>query len=127
MQVILEEKQIETLLGQIATEIAKAIPKGQQAGLVGIRSRGEILANRLQKLLFEKGLKDVDCGTLDITLYRDDLNQMGHQLPRVRATEIDFSMPKAPRILALFPVVLLTACGAQWRSFSEEPPVSDGE
>lgn len=65
-------------------------PGGGEAGwaLVGVRSRGDVLAQRIAKQLgpdrFEGRI-----GTLDITLYRDDLSEIGSQ-PVVRTTEINF-------------------------------------
>lgn len=106
MQVLLDRSQIEELLEQLADEIGASIPQGEAAALVGIRSRGEILAGRLMRLLGERGFTQLDQGTLDITLYRDDLNQMGHQQPIVRATEIDFDINE--RLIILVDDVLST-------------------
>lgn len=92
MKVILDADQIKNLLEQIAREIWAHVPQDASIALVGIRNRGEILAQRLQKMLQEKTDRNIDCGTLDITLYRDDLNQMGYQQPTVRSTEIDFNI-----------------------------------
>ncbi|MBN2377651.1 MAG: bifunctional pyr operon transcriptional regulator/uracil phosphoribosyltransferase PyrR, partial [Sedimentisphaerales bacterium] len=72
----------------------------------GIRSRGEILAERLRVKLEALGAAGVDCGTLDITLYRDDLDQMGYQQPTVRSTEIDFDIND--RVIVLVDDVLNT-------------------
>lgn len=106
MQVILNSKEISGLLDKIAGDIAASLPEGVKVALVGIRSRGEILAQRLHKLLQELRGGDVDQGTLDITLYRDDLNHMGHEQPVVRATEIDFDIDD--RLLILVDDVLST-------------------
>lgn len=58
--------------------------------LVGVRSRGDVLAQRIaQKMGADRF--DGRIGTLDITLYRDDLSEIGPQ-PVVRTTEIDFSI-----------------------------------
>ena len=92
MQVILDADQIEKTLTRVAGEIVAALPREASVALVGIRSRGEILAQRLHKKLQGKIAAPIECGTLDITLYRDDLNQMGYEQPTVRATEIDFSI-----------------------------------
>jgi len=73
--------------------------------LVGIRSRGEILAQRLQKMI-QPRLGSIDRGTLDITLYRDDLDRMGYQQPKVRSTEIDFNIDD--RLIILVDDVLNT-------------------
>jgi len=79
---------------------------GEKLALVGIRSRGEILAVRLEQLLSQEGFDQLDRGTLDITLYRDDLNQMGYQQPTVRSTEIDFDIND--RLIVLVDDVLST-------------------
>jgi pyrimidine operon attenuation protein/uracil phosphoribosyltransferase len=106
MQVILDSNQIAALLEKIAAEITAATPSDEPLALVGIRSRGEILAQRLQKLLEDKWSRQVDRGTLDITLYRDDLSQMGYQQPTVRSTEIDFDVDD--RLIILIDDVLNT-------------------
>ncbi|MCC7146145.1 MAG: bifunctional pyr operon transcriptional regulator/uracil phosphoribosyltransferase PyrR [Phycisphaeraceae bacterium] len=53
---------------------------------MGIRSRGDIIAGQLAKQL-----KPDHVGTLDITLYRDDLSGVAAQ-PVVRTTEIPFAI-----------------------------------
>jgi len=101
MKVILNAQQIERALGSVADQIAGSEPS-RQAGrsssdnglaIIGIRSRGEILAQRLADRLSQKLGKSIPCGTLDITLYRDDLNapHSGNQ-PQVRTTEIGFDI-----------------------------------
>jgi len=94
------ENLIDSLCGGIGDSIASRAPVGgPQAdpllkapgdgwALVGVRSRGDVLARRIADRLgadrFEGRI-----GTLDITLYRDDLSEIGPQ-PVVRTTEIDF-------------------------------------
>jgi pyrimidine operon attenuation protein/uracil phosphoribosyltransferase len=74
---------------------------------IGIRSRGEILAQRLSGRLSQKLGKDVPCGTLDITLYRDDLNSpQSTDQPQVRTTEIGFNIDD--KIIVLVDDVLYT-------------------
>lgn len=108
----LNEKQIAELLDRLADRVAEALaaeapPESPTPlALVGIRSRGEIFAHRLQSRLEQRWGGQVDCGTLDITLYRDDLNQMGYQQPRVRSTEIPFSIDD--RVILLVDDVLNT-------------------
>jgi pyrimidine operon attenuation protein/uracil phosphoribosyltransferase len=60
--------------------------------VIGIRSRGEILAQRLHKALEKHFSGQILSGTLDITLYRDDLNEPNATQPTVRSTEIDFDV-----------------------------------
>lgn len=59
--------------------------------LMGIRTRGVILAERLKKAIKDIEGADIPMGVLDITLYRDDLTMVGIK-PQVRKTEIDFDI-----------------------------------
>lgn len=93
MKVILNSKQINRILHDLANRIASDIPTGLELATIGIRSRGEILAQRLAGILSQKLNINVPCGTLDITLYRDDLNSPQSQAqPQVRTTEIGFDI-----------------------------------
>ncbi len=105
-KVILESGQISGALEEMAGQILSSAGEGGSVALVGIRSRGELLAERLKGLLSDLGAGEVDCGTLDITLYRDDLDQMGYQQPTVRSTEIDFDIND--RVIVLVDDVLNT-------------------
>ena len=93
MKVILNSEQIEQILKGLAGRIISESPPQLDIAVIGIRSRGEILAQRLSSRLSKKLGKDVPCGTLDITLYRDDLNSpQGAAQPQVRTTEIGFDI-----------------------------------
>ena len=105
-KVILGSGQIDAVLEEMAGKILSSAGQGDSIALVGIRSRGEILAERLRGKLADLGAGEVDCGTLDITLYRDDLDQMGYQQPTVRSTEIDFDIND--RVIVLVDDVLNT-------------------
>ena len=87
----LDKSEIAKAVSDIAGQIHAEFSGCERIALVGIRDRGEILASRVAKQLADKGLA-VDLGTLDITLYRDDLNQKGSTQPTVQATEIDFDI-----------------------------------
>jgi pyrimidine operon attenuation protein/uracil phosphoribosyltransferase len=106
VQVLLDEQEINRLIHKLAVSIAASVGESGDLALVGIRSRGDILAQRLQRILQEKGYGRIDRGTLDITLYRDDLNSMGHQQPKLQSTEIDFSVDD--RMIVLVDDVLNT-------------------
>lgn len=88
---MLDKNEIATVLTTMAGEVFSEFSAVERIALVGIRDRGEILAGRLAKLLQSRSMA-VDLGTLDITLYRDDLNQKGTTQPTVRVTEIDFDI-----------------------------------
>jgi len=93
MKVILDSEQIEQILQDLTTQITSDTPPLLDIAVIGIRSRGEVIAQRLSSRLSRELGKDVPCGTLDITLYRDDLNSpQGNHQPRVRTTEIGFDI-----------------------------------
>ena len=91
MHVLLDDAGIQTTLGRMAREIAASIPPDCPIGVIGIRRRGDELARRLIPLLESCGVSDVAYGSLDITLYRDDLAEIGPAAV-VRTTEINFDV-----------------------------------
>jgi pyrimidine operon attenuation protein/uracil phosphoribosyltransferase len=91
MMETLGPKELNDGLTAMVEQIAAIPPSTYPIAVVGIRSRGDILAKRLVKLIESRGTKVANQGVLDITLYRDDLDQVGGQA-RVRATEINFDI-----------------------------------
>ncbi len=93
MKTLLNAEQIKTTTDKLFNEIISDINPELDLAIIGLRSRGEILAQRLTRK-FEKQLgRKIPCGTLDITLYRDDLHSpRGGAQPTVRATEIEFDV-----------------------------------
>ncbi len=89
-------------LAAAITRMAKSIHADHRAAaslaIVGIQSRGVPLAARLAKALRTASRKNVDVGSLDITLYRDDLSTVGTR-PVLKATNIPFSIDGRPVIL----------------------------
>jgi pyrimidine operon attenuation protein/uracil phosphoribosyltransferase len=107
MKVILNSEQIEQILQDLTSRIISETPPELDIAVIGIRSRGEILAQRLSSRLSKELGRDVPCGTLDITLYRDDLNSpQSSAQPQVRTTEIGFDIDD--KIVILFDDVLYT-------------------
>ena len=89
MRVLADESKVSQLIDDMAAAIAKDmadVGSPSQWALVGVRSRGDDLARRLAAKLEADRV-----GTLDITLYRDDLSEIGSQ-PVVRTTEIPFAI-----------------------------------
>ena len=107
MKAILSSEQIEQILKDLASRIISDTPSELDIATIGIRSRGEILAQRLSSRLSTELGKDVPYGTLDITLYRDDLNSpQSTAQPQVRTTEIGFDIDD--KIIILVDDVLYT-------------------
>jgi pyrimidine operon attenuation protein/uracil phosphoribosyltransferase len=81
---------IAAALASIADKIAER--NGKDLALVGIRTGGLHLAERLVKLLEGKTGARPPLGALDIALYRDDVFE-GRPRPEVGPTELPFSLP----------------------------------
>ena len=93
MPIIMDGDRLGRTLTRIAHEILERNRSTESLALVGIRTRGDVLAKRLAKVLEDTTSKPVRTGALDITLYRDDVmrHTVGPQ-PLVRRTEIPFSI-----------------------------------
>ena len=90
-QIVQGEKEIEIALDQICERLLSNHPKLDEMVLVGIRTGGVFLAERLKQKILLKGGVDLPTGIIDITLYRDDWTRLS-QTPEVKKTEIRFSI-----------------------------------
>lgn len=99
MPAVMDGARIERSLARIAHEILERNRDLSNVALVGIRTRGVVIAERLAKVLREVADVTLPVGSLDITLYRDDYmrHPVGPQ-PLVRSTDIRFSV-EGKRIL----------------------------
>ena len=88
---ILSASEIERTLVRLAHEIVEKNNGVAGLGLVGIMRRGAPLAHRLAKLLGRIEKTEVPVGTLDITLYRDDLSTVGNR-PEVKKSTMEFDI-----------------------------------
>jgi len=88
---ILDREAIERTIMRIAHEILEKNKGTQDLCIVGIRSRGAILAQRLNQCLERIEGKNVPIGIMDITLYRDDLTLVAES-PVVHETQIPFDI-----------------------------------
>ncbi len=84
---IADDNRIRRMLTRIAHEIVERNKGTDNLVLVGIRRRGVPLARRIQALIEEMEGVSLPLGSLDITLYRDDLQTIANQ-PVVRTTDI---------------------------------------
>ncbi|GLH74801.1 bifunctional protein PyrR [Geothrix limicola] len=90
--------QMEATLRRLATDLVARLKADEEVVLLGIRSRGLPLAERLAILLRAATGAQVPVGALDITLYRDDLTEMVGS-PIVRPTEIPFTLKERTVVL----------------------------
>jgi pyrimidine operon attenuation protein/uracil phosphoribosyltransferase len=94
-RVVLDRDGLRRTLVRIAHEIIEKNPPGESdasgLAIVGIHTRGAILARRLHTLVGELSGEAVPLGDVDISFYRDDV--MGHspaEAPVVHASHLDF-------------------------------------
>lgn len=76
--IIMDEKAISRATTRIANEIVERNRGIKDVVLVGVKTRGVPFAKRLAKKIEEIEGESIDVFTLDITLYRDDLKEIGY-------------------------------------------------
>ena len=91
--------EIERTLVRLAHEIVEKNNGAVDLGIVGIRRRGVYLAQRLGEMVQRIEKTEVPVGTLDISLYRDDLSTVGPK-PVVQKTDIGFPITGKNIVLA---------------------------
>lgn len=90
-KVIMDAQAIQRAIKRIAHEIIERNKGVDNVILIGIRSRGVPLSERVADEIKKIEGVEVPVGVLDITLYRDDLSQLGYQAI-VQGTEIPFDI-----------------------------------
>jgi len=88
---IIDKDDIRRALTRISHEIIEKNEGTEDLVIIGVRSRGVPMAERLAKRISEFEDVEVPTGILDITLYRDDLSQVSNQ-PIIHQTEISFDI-----------------------------------
>ena len=96
--VIMDRHEMTRALTRIAHEILERNKGCHDVGLVGIRTGGVYLAQRLKQLVSQIEQTEVVLGELDITLYRDDLALRKNQ-PVLKKTDIPFHISDLKIIL----------------------------
>jgi len=94
---ILDAADVQRTLVRIAHEILEAAGGAKDLALVGIVTRGDVLAHKLADIIASIEGAEVPVGTLDISLYRDDI---GTKLsPVLMRTEVDFPLEEKTVVL----------------------------
>lgn len=102
---IIDARGLERTLSRLAHEIVERNRGTECLVMVGIRTRGVPLAERLIEKIAHIEKRDVPLGILDITLYRDDvLKKM--KKPRLQQTDIPFDIDD--KVVVLVDDVLFT-------------------
>lgn len=88
---IMDKDAIQRAILRIAHEILEKNKGTENLALMGIRTRGAVLAERLREAINRIENQEIPVGILDITLYRDDLTLIDTQ-PVVHQTQIEFDI-----------------------------------
>ncbi|NIM00658.1 MAG: bifunctional pyr operon transcriptional regulator/uracil phosphoribosyltransferase PyrR [Acidobacteria bacterium] len=95
---LMDADAVSTALRRIAHEILENNTETDDVAIVGIRTRGVPIAERIAATIEELSGKRPEVGILDINLYRDDVGLMaGH--PVLRKTEIEFGVDATGLVL----------------------------
>ena len=105
MTVVLGADDVRRAIARIAHEIVERDRDLTALAIVGIRSRGDVLASRLRDAIRAHEGALVPLGSLDITLYRDDLTRIGYA-PIVKESALEF--PVDDQVVILVDDVLFT-------------------
>ena len=85
--VVMTAADMNRVMARMASQIVENNPALSNVLLVGIHRRGVPLAERLATKIKEMDSVEIATGTLDITLYRDDLSTVAEQ-PVVNSTQL---------------------------------------
>jgi pyrimidine operon attenuation protein / uracil phosphoribosyltransferase len=105
-KVVLQHDDLRRTLRRIAHEIAEKNPEPARLAVIGIHTRGAVLARRLHTFLGELTGTELPIGDIDISFYRDDVGAKAPAAPVVHASHIDFDL--AGRTIVLVDDVLFT-------------------
>ncbi len=88
---LMDDKAIARAITRISYEIIEKNKGIEDVILVGIKTRGVPLADRIGKRIKSIEEKEINIGKVDITLYRDDLTKADAD-PILKGTDIDFDI-----------------------------------
>lgn len=88
---LMDDKAITRAITRISHEIIERNKGIENVVLVGIKTRGVPIANRISKKIESIEGKLVNTGEVDITLYRDDLKKIDVD-PVINGSNIDFDI-----------------------------------
>lgn len=94
---VMDEDEIERTLVRMAHQILEQNKGCENLALVGILTRGDILARKLADIIYNIEGVHVPVGSLDISFYRDDASISG--LPQLHGTDILFNIDNMTIVL----------------------------
>ena len=96
--ILLDNDQISKTLTRLSHEIIEKNSNLDNLALIGIRTRGDVIANRIRSIIKKITGTNLDLGSIDVTFYRDDFEtNLGS--PKVGPSDILFNINKKNVIL----------------------------
>lgn len=95
---VIDEDTIARCISRISYEIVEQKRHIERLAIVGIRTGGEFLGQRIKRRIEEIEGHQISFGVIDITLYRDDLSQANTQ-PSLKGTDLNFPISGSRIIL----------------------------
>ncbi|MBB5020736.1 bifunctional pyr operon transcriptional regulator/uracil phosphoribosyltransferase PyrR [Desulfurispira natronophila] len=95
MKLIMNAQEIDQTITRVATQVIESHKNMEHTYVIGLRTRGEFIAQRLVKKIQQFSGKEVPFGVMDATLYRDDLS-MAQSAPILKGpvSTLDFDDKK---------------------------------
>ena len=88
---LLDKEQINSIIKRLSCEIIEGHKDINKIALIGIRTRGEIIANRVTEYIEKKMNVALKTGVLDVTFHRDDfLTNLGS--PKIGPSDITLDL-----------------------------------
>tara|TARA_X000000368_G_scaffold331986_1_gene269136 strand:+ start:125 stop:661 length:537 start_codon:yes stop_codon:yes gene_type:complete len=95
---LLDANKIENIIKRLSCEIIEKNNNLKNICIIGIKSRGDIIANRIVKKILEIKGEKIESGYIDVTFYRDDfLSNLGSH--KIGPSKVNIEMSKYHIIL----------------------------
>ena len=95
---LIDTQGVSKLLKRLSHEIVESNPELENIAIVGIRTRGDVIAKRIARIIKNISGKNIKIGTLDVTFYRDDFSSNWGS-PKVGPSDITFDVNKINIVL----------------------------
>ncbi len=90
-KILINSSEMYAIIERMTFQIIEKVIDYDNTYIVGIRRRGEYIANRIIDSISRNNKKPLKSGVLDITLYRDDLSEIAN-MPEVKSSNIGFDV-----------------------------------
>lgn len=97
-KILISSQEMRTIIERLTFQIIEKCQDLENICIVGIRRRGIYIAKQIEEYLRKHNKHNFSTGSIDITLYRDDLTEISN-LPEVHSSSLDFDIKGKTLIL----------------------------